>query len=85
MIKYTKDDMAFLKYRHAEQRRSDESMDGKVCVISGATSGVGLEAAKRLAQGGCELVLISRSLEKAQRSPCSCRSLRPPRAPSLLH
>ena len=66
MIKYTKDDMAFLKYRHAEQRRSDESMDGKVCVISGATSGVGLEAAKRLAQGGCELVLISRSLEKAQ-------------------
>ena len=47
-MKYSKDDLAFLKFRHALQRRSDEPMTGKVCVISGATSGVGLEAAKRL-------------------------------------
>ena len=51
-MKYSIDDLAFLKYRHTAQRSSDEPMTGKVCVISGATSGVGLEAAKRLAQGG---------------------------------
>ena len=65
-MKYSKDDLAFLKFRHALQRRSDEPMTGKVCVISGATSGVGLEAAKRLAQGGAELVLVSRNAQKAQ-------------------
>lgn len=65
MIKYTKDDMAFLKYRHARQRLSDEPMDSKLCVICGATSGVGLEAAKRLARGGAELVLVSRNPGKA--------------------
>lgn len=65
-MKYTKDDMAFIKYRHAEQRLSDEPMDGKVSVISGATSGVGLAAAERLARGGSELVLISRNPDKAQ-------------------
>ncbi len=66
MMKYTKDDLAFMKFRRAVQRRSDVTMTGKVCVISGATSGVGLEAAKRLARGGAELVLVSRSMEKAQ-------------------
>ena len=65
-MKYSKDDLAFLKFRHSLQRRSDEPMTGKVCVISGATSGVGLEAAKRLAQGGAELVLVSRNAQKAQ-------------------
>ena len=65
-MKYSKDDLAFLKFRHAKQRISDEPMTGKVCVISGATSGVGLEAAKRLAQGGAELVLVSRNAQKAQ-------------------
>ena len=65
-MKYSKDDLAFLKFRHALQRRSDEPMKGKICVISGATSGVGLEAAKRLAQGGAELVLVSRNTQKAQ-------------------
>ena len=65
-MKYTKDDLAFLKSRRAEQHRSTAMMTGKVCVISGATSGVGLEAAKRLAKGGAELVLISRSEAKAE-------------------
>lgn len=47
------------------QRSSQARMDGKVCVITGTTSGVGYEAAKRLAQGGADLVMINRNLEKA--------------------
>jgi NAD(P)-dependent dehydrogenase (short-subunit alcohol dehydrogenase family) len=39
-------------------------MDGKVCVLTGATSGVGYQAAKRLAIGGAHLVLVCRNLEK---------------------
>lgn len=41
-------------------------MDGKVCVITGATSGVGLAAAHRLAQGGADLILVCRNVEKAR-------------------
>ena len=40
-------------------------MDGKVCVITGATSGVGYHAARHLAQGGAYLVLVCRNMEKA--------------------
>jgi retinol dehydrogenase-13 len=41
-------------------------MAGKVCVISGSTSGVGLEAVKRLARGGASIVMLCRNIEKAQ-------------------
>ena len=42
-------------------------MDGLVCVVTGATSGVGYQAAKRLAQGGAYNVIICRNNEKALR------------------
>lgn len=48
------------------QRSTHARMDGKVCVISGTTSGVGYEAAKRLAQGGADLVMICRNKHKAR-------------------
>ncbi len=35
-------------------------MKGKICVITGATSGIGLEAAERLARAGARLVLVGR-------------------------
>ena len=35
-------------------------MKGKVCVITGATSGIGLVAAERLAAVGARLVLVGR-------------------------
>jgi NAD(P)-dependent dehydrogenase (short-subunit alcohol dehydrogenase family) len=41
-------------------------MDGKLCIITGATSGVGYQAAKRLAQGGAHLVLVCRNRQKAE-------------------
>jgi len=62
--KYTKEDLAFLKNGKAQQHTSNEPMTGKLCVVSGATSGVGLEAVKRLAKGGARLVLVCRNREK---------------------
>lgn len=66
MIKYTKEDLAFIKNSRAEQRKTDASLKGKRCVVSGATSGVGLAAALRLAEAGAALVLVARNKEKAQ-------------------
>ena len=57
----------------AEQLRSETRMDGKLCVITGCTSGVGREAAKRLAAYGARLVVINRSVEKSERA---CQTLR---------
>ncbi len=65
-MKYTKEDLAFLKNKRARQHTTDTMMTGKLCVISGATSGVGLAAARRLAQGGANLVLVARNQQKAE-------------------
>ncbi|MEX1308724.1 MAG: SDR family NAD(P)-dependent oxidoreductase, partial [Eubacteriales bacterium] len=66
MIKYTKEDLAFIKNSRAEQKKTDVSLKGKRCVISGATSGVGLTAAMRLAKAGAEVILVARNKEKAE-------------------
>jgi len=57
----------FLRNRKAVQKTTDASMAGKVCVITGSTSGVGLETVKRLARGGAHLVLVARNREKAEK------------------
>ena len=57
----------------AEQLRSEIRMDGKLCVVTGCTSGVGWEAVKRLAAYGARLVMVNRSEEKSQRA---CETLR---------
>ncbi|MGA7385873.1 MAG: SDR family NAD(P)-dependent oxidoreductase [Methylocella sp.] len=41
-------------------------MEGKTCVITGATSGIGLTTAERLATIGARLVLIGRDLVKGE-------------------
>ncbi len=41
-------------------------MDGKVCVVTGATSGVGLEAARALASMGATVALIGRNPDKGK-------------------
>ena len=66
MIKYTKEDLAFIKNSRAEQHKTSASLEGKRCVISGATSGVGLAAAMRLAKAGAEITLVARNQEKAK-------------------
>ena len=49
------------------QKTTPVRMDGRVSVITGATSGVGYHAAKWLAKGGARLVLVCRNVEKAAR------------------
>jgi len=60
------EELLFIENKKAVQKKSAASMEGKVCVVTGATSGVGLEASKRLAKGGAHIVMVCRNAEKAQ-------------------
>ena len=61
------DELMFIANRRATQVTTTASMSGKICVISGSTSGVGLEAAKRLARENAHIVMLARNPEKAER------------------
>ncbi len=65
MLKFP-DQLMFLKNSRSIQKKSCESMEGKLCVISGATSGVGYEAVKALAGAGADIVMVVRNEEKAK-------------------
>ncbi len=41
-------------------------LDGKIALITGATSGIGKETARGLLQRGAQLIMVSRNIEKAQ-------------------
>jgi len=58
------EELQFIANAQMTQKSTDERLDGRICVITGATSGVGYQAAKRLAQGGANLVIICRNLSK---------------------
>lgn len=58
------EEIQFLANARMPQKKTNARMDGKVCIITGATSGVGYQAAKRLAMGGAHLVLVCRNIEK---------------------
>ncbi len=71
MSKYLKEyrlaDMrTMLTNSRAPHHRSAASLAGKTAVIAGATSGVGLAAARELHRFGAELILIARNEEKVQ-------------------
>jgi retinol dehydrogenase 13 len=61
------EELEYIQNSLKPQKSTTTSMHGKVCVISGTTSGVGYHAAKRLAQGGAHLVMINRNSEKGQK------------------
>lgn len=61
------EELQFIANARMTQKTTDVRMDDRVCVITGATSGVGYQAARRLAQGGAHNVLVCRNLEKANR------------------
>lgn len=65
MFKYP-EELMFIKNGRAVQKHSDESMAGKLCVVSGATSGVGYAAVKALAAGGADIVMAVRNERKAR-------------------
>jgi NAD(P)-dependent dehydrogenase (short-subunit alcohol dehydrogenase family) len=58
--------LQFMTNRKAIQKTTGASMRGKVCVVTGSTSGVGLEAARRLARGGADIVMMCRNRAKAE-------------------
>ena len=45
-----------------------ENLSDKVCMVTGATSGIGLVAAKALAEMGAELFLVCRNRDKGERT-----------------
>src|SRR5512139_1756385 len=55
----------FIENRRAIQKTTAASMAGKVCVVSGSTSGVGLAAVNGLARGNAHIVMVCRNPEKA--------------------
>ena len=59
------DRLQFIPNMLAAQRATDACLEGKTCVISGATSGVGLAAARMIARGGADILVIARNSQKA--------------------
>ncbi len=57
--------LQFLANERAPQRSSRARLDGRTCVLTGANSGVGFAAARRLADFGAHVVLLCRNPEKA--------------------
>ena len=60
------EELQFMVNARLSQKRTDARLDGKVCVLTGATSGVGYSAAHRLARSGAHLVLVCRDRNKAE-------------------
>ncbi len=59
-------ELQFIQNSRSQQHTTNSRLDGKTCVITGTTSGVGYQAAKRLAQVGADLVMVNRNLDKAK-------------------
>ena len=64
-MKKLPDQLVFLQNRKAVQKTTNESMTGKISVISGSTSGVGYVALRRLAMAGSNIVMVCRNENKA--------------------
>lgn len=65
-IKYP-EELNFLGNRNAEQKTTENRMDAKVCLVSGATSGVGLVTMKRLIANGARVIMLVRNPKKAEK------------------
>jgi retinol dehydrogenase-13 len=61
------EELQFIANARMPQKTTQARMDGRLCIVTGATSGVGYQAAKRLAQGGAKLVIVCRNAQKANR------------------
>jgi retinol dehydrogenase 13 len=68
LLEYRFHDMAdFLRNEKRAPAECSGSLEGKTVVISGATSGVGLETARLFASRGANLICLNRNPEKSER------------------
>ena len=61
------EELQYIQNSHLTQKTTSARLDGKICVISGTTTGIGYHTARRLAQGGAQLVMVCRNENKARR------------------
>ena len=61
------EELQFIENARLPQKTTQACLDGRLVVLTGATSGVGYQAARQLAQGGANLVLVCRDAAKAAR------------------
>ncbi len=59
------EELQYIQNSLLPQKSTTARMDCKICVVSGTTSGIGYEVAKKLVQNGAQLVMICRNKEKA--------------------
>lgn len=59
------EELQFIRNSYLPKKTSSTRLDGKVCVVTGATSGIGYLTSKRLAAAGAKLALVCRNPEKA--------------------
>lgn len=60
------DELMFIQNSRATQKTTTASLAGQVCVVSGSTSGVGLEAVRRLVRANAHIVMVCRNPGKAE-------------------
>jgi NAD(P)-dependent dehydrogenase (short-subunit alcohol dehydrogenase family) len=61
------------------------TLDGKTCVVTGATSGIGLATAEQLAAMGARLVLVGRDRAKGEAARAHLARLHPAAAVELVY
>ncbi len=69
------DELNFITVGRLAQKVSNQPMDGKIVVLTGTTSGVGYQAAIRLAKANAKLVMIVRNKDKAEKLCAELRKL----------
>jgi len=73
-MKLLPDELQYIQNSLKKQNKTDARLDGKTCVITGATSGVGYQSARQLILHFARLVLLCRNPEKARKVQDELRS-----------